>query len=235
MRRLMVVLLALMALSRASLEAQTCHGLAPLPSGQLQATGTAMLGTGSRSVGVGLLYDLPARAFGGASIATTEVEAFEKSGLDLSASLAYQLDLSDAGQAQICPIVSTSLRLGPNNAFGSGVDRSTFSGGIGLAGGATFQLRPLLSVVPAVAVGVGHRIHQAESSAGVSLFRIAETYGLAQLHVGVVVNQNLSIRPGVEIPLGLEGGAAALGLTVGYRFGGRHRSGGGHEGASALP
>jgi hypothetical protein len=228
MRRLMVVLFALTGLSRASLEAQTCHGLAPLPSGQLQATGTALLGTGSRSVGIGLLYDLPARAFGGASIATTEVEAFEKSGLDLSASLAYQLDVADAGQAQICPIASAGLRVGPNNAFGSGVDRSTFSGGIGLAGGATFPLRPLLSLVPAVAVGVGHRIHQAASSAGVSLFRIAETYGFAQLQVGVVVNHNLSIRPGVEIPLGLDGGDAAVGLTVGYRFGGRHPSSGRH-------
>ena len=36
MRRLMVVLFALTGLSRASLEAQTCHGLAVLPSGQPQ-------------------------------------------------------------------------------------------------------------------------------------------------------------------------------------------------------
>ena len=75
---------------------------------------------------------------------------------------------------------------------------------------------------------MGHRIHQAESSAGVSLFRIAETYGFAQLHVGIVVNHNLSIRPGVEMPLGLEGGDATMGLTVGYRFGGRRPSSGGH-------
>jgi hypothetical protein len=228
MRRLMVVLLTLTGLSRAPLEAQTCHGLAPLPSGQLQASGTAMLGAGLRSAGVGLLYDLPARAFGGVSVGMTELEAFEKSGLDLSASLGYQLDVGGAGRGQICPMASTSLRLGPNNAFGSGVDRSTFSGGIGLAGGATFPLRPLLSLVPAVAVGVGHRIHQARSSAGVNLFRIAETYGIAQFHVGLVVNQNLSIRPGVEIPLGLEGGDAAAGLTVGYRFGRRHSSSGEH-------
>jgi hypothetical protein len=222
MRRLLVVLFTLSGLSRASLEAQTCQGLAPLPSGQLQATGTAMVATGSRTVGVALVYDLPARAFGDVGVGTTQVEAFEKSSLDLGASLGYQLDIGAAGQAQVCPIASTSVRLGPNNAFGSGVERSTFGAGIGLAGGTAFQLRPLLSLVPAITVGVGHRLHQAESSAGVSLFRIAETYGFAQFHVGVVVNHNLSIRPSVEIPLGREGGDAGLALTVGYRFGRRH-------------
>jgi hypothetical protein len=70
-----------------------------------------------------------------------------------------------------------------------------------------------------MAVGVGHRTHQAKSSAGVRLLRIAETYGFAQFHVGFVLKENLSIRPGLEIPLGLHGGEAALGLTVGYHFG----------------
>jgi hypothetical protein len=79
----------------------------------------------------------------------------------------------------------------------------------------------LLALVPAIGIGVGHRTYQAMSTAGAQLFRIGETYGFAQLQVGVVVNQNLSIRPGVEIPLGLDGGYAALGLTVGYHFGRR--------------
>jgi hypothetical protein len=219
MRRLLVVLFTLSGVSRVSLEAQTCHGLAPLLAGQLQATGTAMLSTDSRSVSAALVYDLPAGAFGGVGIGTTEVEAFEKSSVDLSASLAYQLEVGRSGQAQVCPIASTSLQLGPNNAFGSAVQRSTFSAGIGFSGGAEFRLQPLLSLVPALAVGVGHRTHQAESSAGATLFRIAETYGFAQFHVGMVVNQNLSIRPSVEIPLGLDGGYAGFGLTVGYRFG----------------
>ena len=228
MRRMLVVLFTLTGLSRALLEAQTCRGLAPLPAGQLQATGTGTVATGSRGVGAGLVYDLPARAFAGVSVGTTAVEAYEKSSLDLGASLGYQIDLASTGQAQLCPIASTSLQLGPNNAFGSGVERSTFSAGIGFTAGTSFRLTPLLSLVPAIAVGVGHRVHQAESSAGANLLRIAETYGFGQFHAGFVVNQNLSIRPSVEIPLGLEGGDAAVGLTVGYHFGGRHRARNGH-------
>ena len=228
MRRLLVVLFTLTGLSRASLEAQTCRGLAPLPAGQLQATGSGTLATSFQSLGAELVYDLPSRAFGGAEIGTTSVEAFEKSSLDLGALLGYQIDVGSAGQAQLCPIASTTLQVGPNNAFGSGVSRSTFSAGIGLSGGTSLRLRPLLSLVPAIAVGIGHRTHQAESSAGARLLRIEETYGFAHFQVGFVVNQNLSIRPGLEIPLGLEGGNAAVGLSVGYHFGGRHRTDSGH-------
>jgi hypothetical protein len=225
MRPTLLLLLAFIGLSGGSLEAQTCRGLAPLPSGQLQATGTATLATGSRSVEAGLVSDLPARAFGGLEVGTTSVEAFEKSSLDLGAFLGYQLDVGGTGQVQLCPLANTSLQLGPNNAFGSGVGRSTFGATIGLAAGTSLTLRPLLSLVPAIGVGVGHRTHQAESSAGTQLFRIAETYGFAQVQVGVVVKGNLSIRPSVEIPLGMQGGEVALGLTVGYHFGRRHPAG----------
>lgn len=228
MRRILLVVFTLIGLSRASLEAQTCRGLAPLPAGQLQATGTGALATGSRSVAAALVYDLPAKAFGGVGIGTTSVEAFEKSSLDLGASLGYQLDLGSTGQAQLCPTASTSLQLGPNNAFGSGVERSTFSAGVGVTAGTSLRIQPLLSLVPAIAVGVGHRTHHAKSSTGTSLLRIAETYGFAQFHVGLVVNQNLTIRPSVEVPLGLEGGDAAVGLTVGYHFGGRGPAGSEH-------
>lgn len=227
MRRMLVVLFALSGWYRVSLEAQTCRGLAPLPAGQFQATGTGSLATGSRSVGAALLYDLPARAFGGVGVGTTAVEAFEKSALELGAFLGYQLELGSTGGAQLCPIANTSLQLGPNNAFGSGVERSTFSAGVGLAAGASLRLQPSLSLVPAIAVGVGHRTHQAESHTGTSLFRIAETYGFAHLHVGFVVNQNLSFRPSVELPLGPEGGDAAVGVTVGYHFGRGRRAGDG--------
>jgi hypothetical protein len=221
MRRIPLLLLGLIGLSHASLEAQTCRGLAPLPSGHLQATGTGTLATGSHGVGVALVYDLPGPAFGGGGLGTTSVEALEKSSLDLGAALGYQIDLGNAAQVQLCPVANGVLQVGPNNAFESGVKRQTFGAGIGFTAGTSLTLRPLLSLVPAIGVGVGYRIHQAESSAGARLFRIGETYGIAHFHVGVVVNQNLSIRPSLELPLGLQGGDPALGLTLGYHFGRR--------------
>jgi hypothetical protein len=219
MRRILLIVFTLIGLSRGFLEGQTCRGLAPLASGQLQTTGTGTISTTSQGLEAALAYDLPGRAYGGVEVGTTAMEAFEKSSLDLGAFLGYQIDLGSTGQVQLCPLANTSLQLGPNNAFGSGVARSTLAGSIGMMAGTSLQLRPLLSLVPAIGLTVGHRTHKAESNAGAQLLRITETYGLARFQVGVVVNGNLSIQPGVELPLGLQGSDAALGLTVGYHFG----------------
>jgi hypothetical protein len=217
MRRMLLVLFALSSLSLASLQAQTCRGLAPLSSGQLQASGTGKLASGVESGGAALVYDLPENAFGGLGVGMTSVEAFGKSSVDLAAVLGYQFALT--GQVQVCPILDAGLQLGPNNAFDSGVDRSTFDAALGLTAGTSISLTSDVTLVPALGVGVGHRTHTAENGGGATLFRIAETYGVAQFHAGLVLDQNTSVRPTLEVPLGLHGGNASVGLTIGYKFG----------------
>ncbi|HEX6433033.1 MAG TPA: hypothetical protein VFZ87_02265, partial [Gemmatimonadales bacterium] len=48
----------------------------------------------------------------------------------------------------------------------------------------------------------------------------ADAYGVAVLGVGLVVN-SISIRPEMAIPVGLTGADPALGITIGYNFGGK--------------
>ena len=217
MRRILAVLVAMTGLSPAFAAAQTCRGLAPLPAGQFQATGTGKLASGSESIGAAVLYDLPAQAFAGAGTGMTSVEAFGKSTLDLAATAGYQIAVTQ--QVHVCPLADVALQLGPNDAFESGVDRSTWSTALGFAAGTAFSLRPDLSLVPAISLKVGRRTHEAENSAGATLFHIVETYGVAQLHLGLVLDQNVSVRPTVELPLGLAGGNLSVGLTMGYNFG----------------
>ena len=43
---------------------------------------------------------------------------------------------------------------------------------------------------------------------------------MARLGVGFVFNQQISVRPTIDIPVGVEGGAdPVFGLSVGYNFG----------------
>jgi hypothetical protein len=44
---------------------------------------------------------------------------------------------------------------------------------------------------------------------------------VANLGLGLVLNQNIAIRPNVAIPLGLDGSDATFGVTVGFNFGQR--------------
>ena len=219
MRRMLGITLTLLALTHAPAAAQFCRGLASLPAGRLQATGVGSMANGSKSVGAGVAYALPMKAFGGVSLGMTEVEALEKASLDLGAMLGYQIALGGRGGAQLCPMAGASLQAGPNNAFNSGVDRSTFDATVGLTVGTSVTIRPDLLLVPAAGLGFAHRIHKAESSAGATLLRMSESYGTAQFHLGFVLKQNLSLRPSVEIPLGLEGSNPTVGFTVGYNFG----------------
>jgi hypothetical protein len=216
---MLVGLLTMLTLIPTLAVAQICRGLASLPSGQLQVTGTGTVASGSKSVGAAVMYGLTNKVIGSVGLGTTSVEALEKSALDLGASLGYRISLGRVGQAELCPTVSTGLQVGPNNTFDSGVDRSTFSAIIGATAGTSVRVGPEVALVPAVGVGLAYRRDKAENQAGANLFRISETYGLAQLHLGIVLKQNVSLRPSMEVPLGLASGDPTFGLTVGYNFG----------------
>jgi hypothetical protein len=76
-----------------------------------------------------------------------------------------------------------------------------------------------MKIVPTAGISWAHTKLSAKDSAGTSLGSASDSYGLAQLGIGLVMNQNISIRPSVDIPLGLTGSNARFGMTLGYNFG----------------
>jgi hypothetical protein len=68
-----------------------------------------------------------------------------------------------------------------------------------------------------------YRQTQAENAAGADLFQITNSYAQVQLGVGLILNNNISVRPGVDIPVGLGGTSPIVGLTLGYNFGNSRR------------
>jgi hypothetical protein len=79
-----------------------------------------------------------------------------------------------------------------------------------------------MQVIPTVGLAYAYRQDKAENSAGASLFEIADHYALAQVGIGLVLNSTISVRPSVEIPLGLYSGDPTFGITLGYNFGTTH-------------
>jgi hypothetical protein len=47
----------------------------------------------------------------------------------------------------------------------------------------------------------------------------SETFELVALGLGIVFNQAVTLRPGVQIPIGLEGASTTFGLIVSVNFG----------------
>jgi hypothetical protein len=219
MRRTLLLLLATFGFAWAPAAAQTCRGLAALSTSPIQVTAEASLTQGSSSVGGGVSYGLPVGVFGGVELGTTSLEAFGGSSLDFGGSVGYQVTLPRVAHLEVCPIASVGFRVGPKNNFHSGVDRSAWTGTLGLAAGTSLEANPRLKIVPTVAFSYGYRNDKAESSAGATLFQIANSYGLAQLGVGFVLNSDISVRPSMDIPLGLDGSDPIFGLTLGLNFG----------------
>jgi hypothetical protein len=83
--------------------------------------------------------------------------------------------------------------------------------------GSTRQLR----ILPTAGLGLQYSKFKAEIGQGQgSEIEGSETYGLARIGVGFVFNQQISVRPTIDIPVGVEGGAdPVFGLSVGYNFG----------------
>jgi hypothetical protein len=219
-RRSLVVLLALVAILSVPAGAQTCLGLTGYTADTpVQVTGKGLLTSESTSFGAGLGYGLPTSVFGGLAVATTADNNFGGSTLEIGATLGYQIPLWNAGAVQLCPVASFGVGLGPKNTVNTGVDRSRRTASVGVAIARSLVAGPRLRIVPSVGVAYAYRKDQADNNAGTSLFQIAEHYALAQVGVGLVLDSNISVRPGIEIPFNLETNDPTLGLTVSYSFG----------------
>ena len=218
-RRSLVVSVALMAILSAPVRGQTCLGLASYSGAPVQVSGKGSLTSTSTSFLAGLGYGLPSSVFGSVAFGTTSDDNFGGSSREIGATAGYQIALGRTGAIQLCPIASFGLGLGPTNTLNSGVDRSRKTASIGVALATSFVASPRMKIVPSVGLSYAYQLDKAENNAGASLFQIAEHFALAQVGVGLVLDSNLSVRPGVDIPFSLNIKDPSVALTVSYSFG----------------
>ncbi len=218
MHRSLVISLSLFTILQAPAAAQTCMGLASFSAAPVQLTGNGSFSDLSTTFGATAGYGLPSSVFGHLGVSRTSIDAVDGSALGLAARAGYQLNVGGARPIQICPNASFELGMGPNDDVG-GVERSGRTATVGVNLGAEMVAGPRMKVVPSAGLSFAYGTQKAENTAGSTLFEISNSYALAQLGVGIILNQNISVRPGIDIPLGLEGGNPMFGLTLGYNFG----------------
>ena len=217
MHRSLVVSLALLAMVRAPAVAQTCQGLASFSSGQMQTTGNATFGNGMDTFGATFGYGQAAGAFGSVGIGTTSIDAFSASSFDLGVAGGYQMTAGKANKIQVCPVANFGVGMGPKNVGGSGVDMSRTMAGMGVALSTVLPGSPRMKIVPTGGLGLAYL--KAKADNGTTSTSASDTYGLLNMGVGFIFNSQIAVRPLLSVPLGLSGGEASFGLTVGYNFG----------------
>ena len=217
MRRTLVASLALFVAVSAPAAAQTCLGLASHSAGPMQVTGNASFTDLANSVGGTFGYGLPSGVFGKAGVATTSYDAVG-SAIDLGAQAGYEMSLGKASQVSVCPVASFAIGMGPKDIDAVGTDFSSRQGTVGVSVGTSMNASPRMRIVPNAGMALAYRRDKLQQSAGYVDF--SDTYALASVGVGLVVNSNISLRPSVSIPLGSDfSNDPTFGLTVGMNFG----------------
>jgi hypothetical protein len=220
MRRSLVVSLALLAIVRAPAVAQTCQGLASYSAGQMQVAGSAQFGEFSKTWGGSFSYGVPSGVYGGLDLSTESFDDDGGSSLGIGAHAGYQMKLGRTGKVNLCPVASLALGMGPDDEAAD-LNGSQTHVRFGLALGTEMGSTPRMRIIPTAGLGLQYsKLKQEDTSPGGTTDEFSETVGIARLGVGFVFNQQISVRPTIDIPLGSDiSNDPAFGLTVGYNFG----------------
>jgi hypothetical protein len=224
MRRSLVVSLALLAIVRSPAVAQTCQGLASFSAGQMQVVGNAQFPEGAKVWGASISYGIPSGLYAGADLSTTSFDAPDgvdsPSSLGIGAHAGYQMKLGRTGKVNLCPVAQLALGMGPDDDAAE-INGSSTDAHFGLALGTEMGSTPRMRIIPTAGLGLQYRKEKIEdTSPGGGTLEGSETYGLARLGVGFVFNQQISVRPTIDIPVGSDVfNDPTFGLSVGYNFG----------------
>lgn len=220
MRRMFVASLALVAVINAPAAAQTCQGLASFSTGQMQVAGNAQVGEIANTFGGSFSYGVPSGVYGGLDLSTTSYDNDLGSSLGVGAHAGYQMKLGQAGKVHLCPVARLALGMGPDDEAAD-INASSTDVHFGLALGTEMGANPRMRILPTAGLGLQYTKAKVEdTSPGGTTFEGSETYALARLGVGFVFNQQISVRPNIDIPLGSDiSNDPAFGLTVSYNFG----------------
>jgi len=220
MRRSLMVPLALLAIVKSPAAAQTCQGMASFSHGQLQVAGSAQFPEAAKVWGGSLTYGMPSGLYAGADISNTSIDNDGGSSLGIGAHAGYQMKLGRTQKLALCPVANLALGMGPDDDaadINSSQTSANFGFALGTEMGATQQMR----IIPTAGLGLQYSKFKVEdTSPGGQTFEASETYGLARLGVGFVFNQQISVRPTVDIPVGSDlQNDPTFGVSVGYNFG----------------
>ena len=220
MRRSLVVSLALLAIVRSQAAAQSCQGLASFSAGPMQVAANAQFPEGGKVWGGSFSYGMPSGVYAGADLSTTSIDNDGGSSLGIGAHAGYQMKLGRTGKLNLCPVARLALGMGPDDEAAN-LNSSSTDVHFGLALGTEMGANPRMRIIPTAGLGLQYSKFKSEiTGPGGSTFEGSETYGLARLGVGFVFNQQISVRPTIDIPVGSDLiNDPTLGLSVGYNFG----------------
>jgi hypothetical protein len=196
------VAIAALAFAPAVASAQSCLGMASYANGSIQLGAGAQFDKDVTTYGAGIGIGAAKGGFINGLIGMADYDNTDESTTIFGVSGGWQLPVGTAATgAQFCPIASFQYASGPNNVtdpFGDEIDISGRDLAVGLAFGAPMTSGQALSVVPFGSVS--YHNFSMTIDGGVLDGTEDDNYGQADLGVGFVANEWITVRPAVSIP-----------------------------------
>ena len=214
-RAFVPALLALLA-TPAMAVAQACLGAPSFASNHLQMNAGYTFTSDFDEIGASWVSGSNS-VFAGLGVSSFAVEGGDAN-LRIGGSLGYQVPVTDGG-VQACPLLRASVGLPTSDYNGLGGDLTTQSYGFGLAVGGTLLRSGRVALMPSISATVQRDFFKV--SGGLAPDEFNDTYVLAGAALGLVLNESLSLRPSVAIPVNASFDDPVFSIGVALNFGGR--------------
>ncbi len=200
-----------------SAAAQACLGLPPLATHPLNFGVGAEFTDNAKSYGGRFGFGTPT-AFAGISAALNDYDEVDENSTSLAFDGGLAFPVGVSRRAAVCPIASIGYEFGPSfeTEFGD-LELGTLSlaGGVGF-GGTAYSTEGLL-IMPFGSAQLAYARVSAELEGESE--SDSETFGLLDLGLGFLFNEQFLVRPSIAIPLGLEDADPVFGLSFVIGFG----------------
>lgn len=215
--RAIIPALAVSAVLPSVAAAQACLGNASFAANHLQMSGSYTFTSDFDELGAGFVSG------SNTVFAGVGVNSYSNGGGDanlrISGSLGYQVPVSASGRLQACPLLRASYGLPTDDYNGTGGELTTQSYGFGLAVGGPLVQRARFALVPSLQAGVQRDVFTVRG--GFAPDDLSDTYGTVGFALGLVMNESLSLRPSVLLPLNASFDDPIFGIGLSLNYGRR--------------
>lgn len=221
--QLAIATVVLAAAGAAPASAQSCAGTASFAAGRMRVGAGATFGDGAQAFGAQFAAGQTKGAFAGATLSRVDIDDVNEGAMAFDGTVGYGYDVAPAHAVQMCPMVGFGYTSGPNFDSPDGsLDLGMRSLSAGVSFGGVLTSTPAMSVVPFAGLSyMNQRSTMKLSAVGDPTMKESSTedFALLELGAGFVLNQTMTVRPMVSVPMGLEDGKAAYGIGFAFNFG----------------
>ena len=197
--------------------AQVCLGNASFAANHLQMSGSYTFTSDFDELGAAFTSGSNS-VFAGLGVSSYSVDGGDPN-LRIGGTLGYQVPVSAKGRVQACPLLRATYGLPTDDYNGTGGELTTQSYGIGLAFGGTLLQRERLALIPSVQASVQRDIFTERG--GLAPDDLADTYATVGVALGIVMNDALSLRPSMSLPVNAAFDEWLFGIGLSLNYGRR--------------